>query len=225
MVFAKTFFRFANRADDFRAQILFAADPVVNFFCERIVKKPVHGEIAAQRVGFGVCKNNFFRTATVLVIRLGAKSGDLELMSAFDDDHHAEFFARRRWFVLKSFSTCSGFASVAMSKSCGSRPSKKSRTQPPTQNAAKTGGFVIAACTRFLISTANGIQIFINFYSFPQINFRCAMPHLTASTGSDGLNSKTLMCSGFTNGLSAAKSIVPVPGAQWSRAGNCTSWT
>src|SRR5471032_1923529 len=30
------------------------------------------------------------------------------------------------------------------------------------------------------------------------------MPRLTASTGSDGLNSKTLMCSGFTNGLSAA---------------------
>ena len=28
---------------------------------------------------------------------------------------------------------------------------------------------------------------------------------LTASTGSAGLSSKTLMCSGFTNGLSAAK--------------------
>jgi hypothetical protein len=41
-------------------------------------------------------------------------------------------------------------------------------------------------------------------YSAPQNNLTCAMPHLTASTGSDGLNSKTLMCSGFTNGLSDA---------------------
>jgi hypothetical protein len=30
------------------------------------------------------------------------------------------------------------------------------------------------------------------------------MPALTASGGSDGLNSKTLICSGFTNGLSVA---------------------
>ncbi len=91
MIFAKAFFRLADGADDFRAQIFFAADPVVDFFCERIVEKSVDGEIAARRVGLGVGEDDFFRTAAILIIRLGAEGGDLELMSALDDDHHAEF--------------------------------------------------------------------------------------------------------------------------------------
>ena len=149
MILGKPFLRRADGADDFRAQILFAADPVVEFFRERIVEKPVDGEIAALRVGLGIAENDFLRTPAILIIRLGAKGGDLELMFAFDDNHHAEFACRRRMVFLKSFSICSGRASVAMSKSCGSRPSRKSRTQPPTQNAAKP-----AACRRRTISTA-----------------------------------------------------------------------
>ena len=50
-------------------------------------------------------------------------------------------------------------------------------------------------------------------YSLPQMVLTWAMPHLTASTGNDGLSSKTLMWPGFTNGLSAAKLTVPEPGA------------
>ena len=91
MVFGKAFLRRADGADDFRAQILFAADPVVDFFGNRIVKQSVDGEIAAQRIGLGAGENNFCRAAAIPVIRLGAKRGDLELLSAFDDNHHAEF--------------------------------------------------------------------------------------------------------------------------------------
>ena len=53
MILGKPFLRRADGADDFRAQILFAADPVVKFFRERIEEKPVDGEIAALRVGLG----------------------------------------------------------------------------------------------------------------------------------------------------------------------------
>ena len=53
MVFGKALLRRADGADDFRAQILFAADPVVKFFGNRIVKQPVDGEITALRIGLG----------------------------------------------------------------------------------------------------------------------------------------------------------------------------
>ena len=62
-------------------------------------------------------------------------------------------------------------------------------------------------------------------YSSPQRALTWATPRLTASTGNDGLSSKTLMWPGFTNGFSAAKSTVPEPGGAWSAAGNFTSWT
>src|SRR2546426_10087094 len=47
-----------------------------------------------------------------------------------------------------------------------------------------------------------------------QMRLTCWIPLLTCSTVKAGLNSNTLMCSGLTNVLSAAKSTVPVPGAQ-----------
>ncbi len=103
MILAETFFRFANRPDYFRAQILFAANPVVDFFRERVVKKSVHREIPAQRIGLGIGKNNFLRPATVLIIRLGAKRGDLKLLAALDDNNDAEFFADGNGFVEKFF--------------------------------------------------------------------------------------------------------------------------
>ena len=40
-----------------------------------------------------LAENDLLRTPAILVIRLGAKGGDLELMFAFDDNHHAEFAA------------------------------------------------------------------------------------------------------------------------------------
>ena len=91
MIFTKAFLRRTNRADDFSAQIFFTADPVVDFLRERIVKKSVHGEIAAQRIGLGVGENDFFRATAILVIRLGAERGDLKLLFVFNNDHHAEF--------------------------------------------------------------------------------------------------------------------------------------
>src|ERR1035437_3767129 len=91
MIFAKAFLRRTNRADDFRAQIFFTADPVVDFLRERIVKKSVDSENPAQRIGLGVGENDFFRATAILVIRLGAERGDLKLLFVFNDDHHAEF--------------------------------------------------------------------------------------------------------------------------------------
>ena len=60
-------------------------------------------------------------------------------------------------------------------------------------------------------------------HSWPHNALRCATPCLASSGESDGLNSKTFRCCGFTWRASAAKSIMPVPGARWSRPGNCTS--
>jgi hypothetical protein len=48
------------RADDFRAQIFFAANPVVQFFRDRIVKQTVHGEIAARGIARSASANVTF---------------------------------------------------------------------------------------------------------------------------------------------------------------------
>ena len=93
MVFGEPFARQADGADDFRAQIFFTADPIVELFRGRIVEKSVHGEIAPLRIGLGVTERDLLRMAAIAIIRLGAKRGDLELMPAFEDDHHPELFA------------------------------------------------------------------------------------------------------------------------------------
>src|SRR5207247_6343136 len=60
-------------------------------------------------------------------------------------------------------------------------------------------------------------------HSSPQTPFKYSTPRLKSSTGTPGLSSNTLICSAFTIGFNAAKSIIPAPGGQWSRAGNWTS--
>ena len=65
MVLGKPFLRRADGADDFRAQILFAADPIVELFRDRIVEKSVHGEIAPLRIGLGVGEGDLLRMPAV----------------------------------------------------------------------------------------------------------------------------------------------------------------
>ena len=91
MVFGEPFARRADGADDFRAQIFFTADPIVELFRGRIVEKSVHGEIAPLRIGLGVTERDLLRMPAVAIIRLGAKRGDLEWLAVFNDDHHPEF--------------------------------------------------------------------------------------------------------------------------------------
>src|ERR1035437_9899484 len=91
MVFGEPFARRADGADNFRAQIFFTADPIVELFRDRIVEKSVHGEIAPLRIGFGVAERDLLRMPAVAIIRLGAKRGDLEWPAVFNDDHHTEF--------------------------------------------------------------------------------------------------------------------------------------
>jgi len=75
MVFGKPFARRADGADDFRAQILFAAYPVMELFRDRIIEKSVHGEVAALRIGLGVAERDLLRMPAVAIIRLGAICG------------------------------------------------------------------------------------------------------------------------------------------------------
>ena len=75
------------------------------------------------------------------------------------------------------------------------------------------GHLPFAVCERIADTSVHRKSQFLN-QSAPQIFFTCATPALASSTESFGLNSKTLMCSGFTSGLSAAKSIMPEPGGQ-----------
>src|ERR1700733_10956210 len=211
MVFGKSFLRRPDGADDFCAQIFFAADPVVKFFGNRVVKKSVDGEVATQSIGFGIGKNDFFRTATVFVIRFGAKSGDLELMPAFDDDHHAEFSADGDGAFKKFFDLLRPRISDDVEILRLASEQKVAHAAADPKSGEPSG-------LKLLHDFCSGF-----FHSSPQIFLRCAMPSLTCSGDSDGLNSKTLMCLGFTIGLSAAKSIMPEPGVAWSRTGNCTS--
>ena len=50
-----------------------------------------------------MAKTTFSGRRPSLVIRLGAKRGDLKLLAVFDDDDDAEFFADRNGFAEKFF--------------------------------------------------------------------------------------------------------------------------
>ena len=95
MVLGKTFLRQTDGADDFRAQVRFAAYPIVQLFAHRVVEKAVDGEVAPAGIGRRVAKANLFRMPAILVIRLGPERSDLELVAAFDHHHHAELAADR----------------------------------------------------------------------------------------------------------------------------------
>jgi hypothetical protein len=86
----------------------------VELFRDRIVKKAIDGEITALRIGFGIGKGDVFRMTTVLVIRLGAKGGDLELLFVLNETITPNLRPTAT-VRLNSFSTSSGRADVAMS--------------------------------------------------------------------------------------------------------------
>ena len=98
MILAKAFLRRADGADNFGPQVLFAANPVVDFFRERIVKQPVHREIATRGIGFGIGKHHRLRPAAILIVRLSAERGDLKLLPVFNHDNDAKIFADRNGF-------------------------------------------------------------------------------------------------------------------------------
>src|SRR3954452_8545455 len=62
-------------------------------------------------------------------------------------------------------------------------------------------------------------------HSGPQMDWICATPPFACAGVREGLNSKTFKCSGLTTCFRPAKSIMPEPGARWSRPGNSTSCT
>lgn len=93
IIFGKTFGGRADGAEEFRAQIAFAADPVVELLGDGVEEKAIDGEVAAGGVGLGVAEGDLFRVAAVLVIGLGAKGGDLKFAAGFEDDEDAELAA------------------------------------------------------------------------------------------------------------------------------------
>ena len=103
MVFAKSLFRSAYRADDPCPQVFFAADPVMDFSGERIEEQPVHSEITAPGIRFRIGEHHGFRPPAIPVIRLGSKSGHLKLLSILNDYDNAELFAHGNRFTEKYF--------------------------------------------------------------------------------------------------------------------------
>ena len=83
----------ADGADQFGAEVLFAADPIVEFLANRLEIEAVDGEIASLSIGLSVAEADVFGVAAILVIRFGTVSGDLKLMAVFDDHDNAEFAA------------------------------------------------------------------------------------------------------------------------------------
>ena len=91
MIFVEAFGWRIDGADDFCAQIGFAADPVVQLALDGIEEEAIDGEIATAGVSDGVAKNDIGGMATIQIIGFGAKGGDLELVIVFEDDDDAEF--------------------------------------------------------------------------------------------------------------------------------------
>jgi hypothetical protein len=73
-------------------------------------------------------------TAAVGVIEVAAKSGDFDMCVSLVDQNYAEMSAYLTG-VGKRRRISAGTAEVATSKSFGTRPRSKSRTQPPTSHA------------------------------------------------------------------------------------------
>ena len=85
----------ADSADEFGAEVLFAADPVVEFLEDGLEIEAVNGEIAPLSIRLSVAKAYLFGVAAILIIRFGAESGDLKLMAVFDDDDDTELATYR----------------------------------------------------------------------------------------------------------------------------------
>ena len=103
MVFAKAFLRRTNGANNFGTQIFFTADPVMDFFCQRIIKKSVHREITAQSIGPGAGETDFFRPPAILIVRLGAEGGHLKLLSPLHHNDDTKLPADRYRFRKNCF--------------------------------------------------------------------------------------------------------------------------
>jgi hypothetical protein len=95
MIFAEAFGGRTDGADDFCAQIGFAADPIMQFAFDGIEEEAVDCKIATACVGDGVAKNDIGWVASILIIGFGAKGGDLELVIVFENNDDAEFAADR----------------------------------------------------------------------------------------------------------------------------------
>ena len=103
VVFGEPFRGRADGADDPRAQVGFAADPVVQLFAHGVVEQAVDGEVAAAGVGHGVAEHDAARAAAILVIGLGPESGDLEGLAVFDHHHNAELASDGQCAPEKAF--------------------------------------------------------------------------------------------------------------------------
>jgi hypothetical protein len=132
----------------FLAGVLEAAVPVPDFLLFRVVIEGVDGEIAPGGVLLLVAEYVVAQqhavlggdAGLVLVVlglgRGGPESGDLDEIGTAVDMHDLEAPADDARATEHPRRTSSGVASVATSKSLGSRPSSRSRTAPPTMKAA-----------------------------------------------------------------------------------------
>ena len=136
MILAKAFGRRADGADDASPQILFAPHPIVDLIGERVEEQAVHREVTARCIGLGIGENHALRPAAVTIFRLGPKGGHLKLAPLLDHHDHPEFSADGNGFG-KEFFHLRRRGVGGNVKIFRFRPSKKSRTQPPTQKAAK----------------------------------------------------------------------------------------
>ncbi len=93
MVLGKAFGGRTDGAKQFRAQIFFATDPVVQLSGDGVEEQAVDGEIAPAGVGLGIGERDVLGMTSVLVIGLGAIGGDLEFMTGFEDNDDAELAA------------------------------------------------------------------------------------------------------------------------------------
>ena len=91
--------RVANGTNALDLKIGLAADPVVQFAGERIVKQAVDGEVAPQGVLSRVGEAHAAGPSPVSVAALGAKGGHLVLVSGLEHHDHAELSANRDGFM------------------------------------------------------------------------------------------------------------------------------
>src|SRR5207302_3538849 len=90
MILGEAILRLANRANDLRAQISLATNPIAQLAFDRIEEQAIDGKVAAFGIGFGIAENHDLGAATVLVISFSAERGDLKFVAIGDDDDDAE---------------------------------------------------------------------------------------------------------------------------------------
>ncbi len=135
MIFTKPPRGITYGADRLTRQVRTTANHVDDLASDGIFHQAVDGEIAALRIESRIAfKMNFIRAPRISIFAFTAKRGDFHLGIAFFDENDTKVCAHQNCTLESKRQSAAGEL-CDISKSLGSMPSNRSRTQPPTKYA------------------------------------------------------------------------------------------